>query len=242
MAKKKVLVWDENGPHVPKETYPTGIRGAVAEGLQDDFDVVIAHFDEPDQGLQNSRIDEADAIVWWGHVRHDKVDDAPVERIYRRVTKEGLGFVALHSGHYSKPFRRITGRQGYLKGGWREDDGPEDIRVCAPWHPIAEGLSDFRLDHEEMYGAPFDVPPPLVMILQSHFPNGGETFGSGLCWTVGDGIDPDFESGGGNGQNQGEGVGRVFYFRPGHETLPTYFNVNVRKVILNACKWVTKLT
>jgi len=33
------------------------------------------------------------------------------------------------------------------------------------------------------------------------------------------------------------GRGRIFYFRPGHETYPTYFNPDVRRVIANAARW-----
>jgi trehalose utilization protein len=33
------------------------------------------------------------------------------------------------------------------------------------------------------------------------------------------------------------GRGRVFYFRPGHETHPTYHDANVRHVIANAARW-----
>ena len=67
-------------------------------------------------------------------------------------------------------------------------------------------------------------------------PAGGEYFPS-FALTVGKGIDPEFTSGGGNGANQGEGAGRVFYFRPGHETSPTYFDPTIRKIMWNAVKW-----
>ncbi|HYD66422.1 ThuA domain-containing protein, partial [Azospirillum sp.] len=33
------------------------------------------------------------------------------------------------------------------------------------------------------------------------------------------------------------GLGRIFYFRPGHETFPTYHHPGVRRVILNAVRW-----
>ena len=29
----------------------------------------------------------------------------------------------------------------------------------------------------------------------------------------------------------------MFYFRPGHETYPTYHDANVQRVILNGVKW-----
>lgn len=242
----RVLVWDENPGHAPKEVYPHGIRGAVAEGLaefgRDGVQVRTAHLDDPEQGLAAETLAETDVLVWWAHVRHHLVADAVIARVVERVHKHGLGFVALHSAHYSKALKRILNCTGHLKGGWREDDQPEEVRVCAPRHPIALGVRDFTLPREEMYGGPFDVPPPAVVVLQSFFPAGGEYFPSGLCWTVGDGIDPTFESGPGGGVGQGEGLGRVFYFRPGHETAPTYYNPDVRRVLYNAVRWAAKRT
>src|SRR5258708_16937533 len=108
----------------------------------------------------------------------------------------------------------------------------ERVRVCAPWHPIAKGIDDFTL-REEYYGAPFDVPPPLEVIFQSYFPYDGHTFPSGLTWTVGPGKTEGFTCGSGKGVGEGYGAARVFYFRPGHETLPTYYNETVQKLIAN---------
>jgi len=59
-------------------------------------------------------------------------------------------------------------------------------------------------------------------------------------WTVGGGIDATFASGPGQGVGQGEGAGRVFYFRPGHESVPTYFNPDVRRILLNAVRWAAR--
>ena len=238
-----VLVWDENPRHAPKELYPENLRGAIADGLRElstegEMTVTPIHLDMPEQGVPESLLAEADVLVWWGHARHGEVEDALAERVRKHVYERGMGFLCLHSGHYSKTFKAVLGATGHLKGGWRESDDSEAIRVCAPWHPIAEGVEDFTLPNEEMYGAPFDVPPPLEVIFQSRFSVDGATFPSGLVWTVGDGIDPAFTSGGGNAANQGEGKGRVFYFRPGHETYPTYYDANVKRVILNGVRWV----
>lgn len=245
-AKLRVLVWDENPRHAPKEIYPENIRGAVAEGLRelggDAFDVKVAHLDEAEQGVTDKALDSADVLIWWGHARHGEVEDSVAERVAKRVREGGMGFVALHSAHYSKTFRQVLNTTGHLKGGWRESNDTEEIRVCAPWHPIAEGVTDFTLPAEEMYGGPFDVPPQEVLVLQSFFPLGGEVFPCGITWTVGEGIDPEFTSGPGGGKGQGQGIGRVFYFRPGHETYPTYFNNDVRRVIYNAVRWAGKIT
>jgi trehalose utilization protein len=243
----RVLVWDENPAHAPKELYPNGLRGAVAEGLQKydsagELSVSTAHLDEASQGVPQNLLESTDVLVWWGHARHGEVADELAERVAREVRTRGMGFVCLHSGHYSKTFKKVLNATGHLKGGWRESNDTEEIVVAAPWHPIAEGVSNFTLPAEEMYGGPFDVPPQEVLVLQSYFPLGGETFPSGIVWTVGEGIDPEFTSGPGGGKGQGHGVGRVFYFRPGHETYPTYYNDDVRRVIYNGVRWAGKLT
>jgi trehalose utilization protein len=244
--KLNVVVWDEDPHHAPKTLYPKSLRGAIADGLEaldkaGELSVTTAGLDDPDQGLPEERLAATDVLLWWGHARHDEVADALAERIKERSHKHGLGLVVLHSGHYSKPFRLTVGGPGHLKGGWRESYDSEEIRVCAPWHPIAEGVEDFILPSEEMYGAPFDVPPYETLVLQSRFTVGHESFPSGICWTVGEGIDPEFTSGPGGGQGQGHGVGRLFYFRPGHEAFPTYFEDPVRRVLYNAVRWAGKL-
>lgn len=244
-APIKVLVWDEAPAHAPKSVYPKSLNGAIADGLNEmgggQIVATTANLDDPEQGITQAAVDNADVIIWWGHARHGEVSDATAKRVIDAV-HGGKGFIALHSAHYSKTFRGVLSCTGHLKGGWREAENPadtEEITVCAPRHPIAAGVSNFTLSAEEMYGAPFDVPPPQAVIFQSHFPLGGEYFPSFVA-TVGAGIDPNFTSGGGKGANQGEGAGRVFYFRPGHETYPTYFDPNVRRVIFNAVRWAAR--
>ena len=237
----RVLVWDEAPRHAPKSVYPTSINGAIAEGLNEMGGGAIvaktANLDDPDQGITEAALAETDVLIWWGHARHDELADDKAEMIKAAVHK-GLGFIPLHSAHYSKPFRKVLDCTGHLYGGWREADpaDTEEIRVCAPKHPIAQGVSDFTLPAEEMYGAPFGVPPIQAVIFQSYFPLGGEYFPS-FVTTVGEGIDPEFTSGGGKGANRGFGAGRVFYFRPGHEVFPTYKDPNVRQIMHNAVLW-----
>ncbi|MEI7984938.1 MAG: ThuA domain-containing protein [Armatimonadota bacterium] len=245
--KVRVLVWDENPSHRSMEIYPDSLRTAIAAGLQErdtanELIVSTACLDDENQGVTQAVLDNTDVLIWWGHARHGEVKDEIAEMVKNQVHKKGMGFICLHSGHYSKTFKAVLNCTGHLFGGWREADDVETIQVCAPWHPIAEGVSNFVIDEEEMYGSPFDTPPPLTNIFQSHFSVGNESFPSGMTWTVGDGIDPEFTSGPGNGVNQGYGIGRVFYFRPGHETYPTYFNADVRTVIYNGVRWAAKIT
>ena len=241
----RVLVWDEAPPHAPKSVYPDSINGAIAAGLNEDgggrITATTANLDDPNQGITPEALAGADVLLWWGHARHGEVSDATAQLV-KDAVHAGLGFIPLHSAHYSKTFKAVLNATGHLKGGWRETQNPadtEEVRVCAPRHPIAQGVPDFTLPAEEMYGTPFDVPPYEVLVFQSFFPLGGEYFPS-FATTVGQGIDPEFTSGPGGGKGQGQGAGRVFYFRPGHETYPTYFNPHVRRVLHNAVLWAAK--
>jgi trehalose utilization protein len=213
----RVLVWNEHrhersDPEVAA-IYPDGIHGAVAGALRAaGVDVRMGTLDEPDQGLAD--LDWADVLVWWGHIAHDELTDANVDRIQARVL-DGMGFVGLHSAHYSRPFRRLMGTSCSLK--WREADDRERLWVVAPDHPIADGLGEYvEIEREEMYGEFFDIPAPERLIFVSWF-TGGEVFRSGATWT--------------------RGRGRVFYFRPGHETYPTYHQRDVQRVIVNGVRW-----
>jgi trehalose utilization protein len=215
----RVTVWNEyrqerSDPAVAA-VYPDGIHAAVAAGLKEvGFSVGAATLDDPDHGLTDEVLAATDVLTWWGHVAHDEVDEAIVDRVQRRVL-DGMGLIVLHSGHHSRIFRRLMGTTADLK--WREAGERERIWVVDRSHPIADGLGDsFVLDEEEMYGEPFDVPAPDHLVLISWF-EGGEVFRSGCCY--------------------GRGRGRVFYFRPGHETHPTYFHPRVRQVIANAVRW-----
>ena len=153
-------------------------------------------------------------LTWWGHRGHAEVSEAVVERVQRRVL-EGMGLIVLHSGHYSKIFRRLMGTTCSLT--WRVAGERQRLWVCQPGHPIARGLDRcFELAREEMYGEPFAVPPPEEQVFISWF-EGGEVFRSGCCWR--------------------RGNGKIFYFQPGHEIYPTYFDPNVRRVIANAAAW-----
>ncbi|HEX8463481.1 MAG TPA: ThuA domain-containing protein [Abditibacterium sp.] len=242
----RVLVWDEAPRHAPKSLYPSSINGAIAEALnaQGGGQIVAdtANLDQENQGITAEKLKNYDVLLWWGHARHAEVDDEVAQIVKRAVHEDGLGFIPLHSGHYSKTYKAVLDATGHLKGGWREVEGfeREEIRVCAPNHPIAQGIEDFVLDAEEMYGAPFGAPPFQTLVFQSYFPLGGEYFPCGFTLSVGKGIDPDFGAGKGGGQNQGEGAGRVFYFRPGHETVGTYFNPIVQKIILNGVNWCAR--
>lgn len=217
----KVTVWNENrheqtNPKV-REVYPEGIHGAIAGFLskEGNIEVRTATLDEQEHGLTKAVLNDTDVLIWWGHMAHDEVSDVIVERVHQRVL-EGMGLVVLHSGHFSKIFKRLMGTSCDLK--WREADEKERLWVVDPSHPIAEGIGEFiELEREEMYGEHFDIPTPDQLVFVSWF-EGGEVFRSGCTYQ--------------------RGNGRIFYFRPGHETYSTYHNPEIQRVITNGVKWV----
>lgn len=216
----RALVWNEFEHEKVNATvrgfYPQGIHAAIAASFDgaEDFNVGTATLDDPDHGLSAERLKQTDVLLWWGHRAHQKVDDAVVERVAQRVW-EGMGLIVLHSAHFSKIFKRLMGTPCSLK--WREAGEVERLWVIDRNHPIAAGLPEyFELEHEEMYGEPFTIPEPSETVLISWF-QGGEVFRSGVTFQ--------------------RGAGKVFYFRPGHETYPTYHHPLVRQVIRNATRW-----
>ncbi len=216
----KVTVWGEN-VHEQKnkfvaELYPIGMHGQIAKLVGEDkaFTVSTVTLQDADHGLTEQKLAETDVLVWWGHAAHEKVEDRIVDRVVQRVW-EGMGLIVLHSGHHSKVFKRLMGTPANLH--WREAGERERIWVVNPGHPIAKGLPPFfELETEEMYGEPFSVPEPLETVFVSWF-QGGEVFRSGLTYR--------------------RGAGNIFYFRPGHETYPTYHDKMVGQVIRNAAHW-----
>lgn len=218
----RVTVWGEfrheKKNAAVKEIYPDGMHNAIAAGLKKSGDIKVrtATLDEADCGLTDAVLAETDVLTWWGHLAHGEVPDAVVERVYLRVVEKGMGLVVLHSGHFSKIFKKLMGTTCNLK--WREEKNEHEILwVTRPGHPIVKDIDDhFIIEQEEMYGEFFDIPEPEQTVLISSF-GGGEVFRSGCCWS--------------------RGAGRIFYFRPGHETFPTYHNPNVQKVIENAVRW-----
>ena len=198
--------------------YPQGIHGAIAQALKaDDVEVRCVTLNDIDT-LTEEALNETDVLIWWGHMAHHEVKDEIVERVYDRVM-EGMGLVVLHSGHASKIFRKLMGTNTH-KLRWREDGEMARIWVMDLAHPIAQGLEDhFDLPIEETYGEHFDIPKPDDLVFVSWVP-GGEVFRSGCCWH--------------------RGLGRVFYFQPGHETCPSYHDKNVQLVITNAVRWACR--
>ena len=218
--KPRVTVWHEfrhehHKDHPASTIYPDGMHVPIANYLRGKgLEVGTATLDEPEHGLTDAILNNTDVLTWWGHMAHGEVSDATVAKVQRRVL-DGMGLIVLHSGHHSKIFKRLMGTSGDLK--WREADERERLWVVEPGHPIVEGIGEYiELDKEEMYGERFDIAAPDELVFVSWF-EGGEVFRSGCCWK--------------------RGRGKLFYFRPGHESFPTYHNEQILRVIYNAVLW-----
>lgn len=219
MQKTRITIWNEfrhekNNPAI-REIYPEGLHRAIAKGIAaDDFEITCVALDDPEQGLPDEILNNTDVLLWWGHCAHFEVKDELVDKVQKRVL-EGMGLIVLHSGHMSKIFRRVTGCSGTLK--WREEAERERLWNIAPTHPITQGIGEyFEIPHEEMYGEYFDIPKDGNVIFIAHF-EGGNVFRSGVT----------FE----------RGYGKIFYFQPGHESYPIYYQKEVLQVISNAVRW-----
>lgn len=103
---------------------------------------------------------------------------------------------------------------------YRADGKPSQVRVLLPKHPIAAGLAEkFTLPNTEMYDEPFHVPEPDEVVFEERW-EAGERFRSGCVWRL--------------------GKGRVFYFRPGHETFGVFRRPEPRKILENAARWLAE--
>lgn len=203
-----------------RKIYPEGIHSAIASFLEKDEEISVkfATLDMPECGLSDDVINNTDVMIWWGHMAHDRVPDEIAAKVADAVLR-GMGIIFLHSAHFSKPFRLLMGTSCSLC--WREDGDFERVWVCAPSHPIVQGIDRyFELEHEETYTEFFDIPQPDELILTGWY-EGGETFRSGCCYN--------------------RGYGKVFYFQPGHETFPTFHNPAVQTIIKNAVHWANPI-
>lgn len=220
MENIRVTVWNEYYHERESEkiaaVYPHGIHTAIAEGLAayEGMEVKTATLDMPSCGLDDETLANTDVLIWWGHCRHADVPDELAEKVQKRVL-DGMGLIVLHSGHLSKPFVRLMGT--VCRSKWRENDERERIWVIEPSHPIAAGLPEYiEIEEEETYGERFEIPTPDELVLVSWF-SGGEIFRSGCCFR--------------------RGLGKIFYFRPGHEAYPIYYREDVRRILANAVAW-----
>ncbi len=216
----RVTIWNEFRHEKENETvkklYPEGMHKVIADFLTSAGGIKTrtATLDEPEHGLTEDVLKNTDVLIWWGHVAHNEVEDEIVSRVQQRILA-GMGLIVLHSGHFAKIFKRMLGTNCSLN--WREIAEKERLWNLEPGHPITEGIGNYiELPNTEMYGERFDIPTPDKLIFVSWF-EGGEVFRSGCCWE--------------------RGHGKIFYFRPGHETYPIFYNKEIQRVITNAVRW-----
>lgn len=219
----RITVWNEYKHEREYENirkvYPEGIHGCIASFLkmQEDFTVRTATFDMPEHGLTEEVLQETDVLIIWSHALQDEFSDMVAERVQRHVLG-GMGLIALHSAHFSKIMKRLLGTSMTLK--WRHGD-KEKLWCIAPSHPIAKSVPEMiELPQEEMYGEFFDIPKPDDVIFAGWF-SGGEVFRSGCTFL--------------------RGMGKIFYFQPGHEEYPIYFKPEIQRIIINAVRFCAPL-
>ena len=117
----RVTVWSESRQDrtdaAVQAVYPDGIHGAIAPACAS----TTASRSGPRPWTTRIRassdavLAETDVLTWWGHVAHDEVSDAAVDRVHARVL-DGMGLIVLHSGHFSKIFKRLMGTSCDLNG------------------------------------------------------------------------------------------------------------------------------
>lgn len=219
----RVTVWNEYRAEQEleeaREVYPDGIHGAIAGFLEEDgYETRTATLDEPEHGLTEEVLEGTDVLVWWDHIARDEVEDEVARRVRDRV-RDGMGLIVLH-GSGGKVFSGLMGTTCNLK--WREAEERERLWVVKPGHPIAEGIDEYvEIPTAEMYGEFHDIPEPDALVFVSWF-EGGEVFRSGCCYH--------------------RGEGKIFYFRPGHETYPVFHQDEVQRIISNGIEWAAPTT
>ena len=212
-----VTIWNEyvherTKPNVA-EIHPEGIHGTLRSFIEcDDVKVTCVTLDMENNGITDELLDNTDVLIWWGHTAHAKVLDEVAEKVRQRIYA-GMGFIPLHSAHHSKPFKLTLGTTGNLSWGRNQRGIVWNVN---PTHPIAEGIPSHFDIFEEMYGEPFFIPKPDDLIFATWYEDGNIMRG-GATFT--------------------RGLGKIFYFHPGHEDCRSFFDPNVQKIINNAIRW-----
>jgi trehalose utilization protein len=216
----RVLCWSEQTE--PRAVYPTGISGALADHLnkQKNIEAKLAQLSEPEAGLSEEILNNTDVLIWFGHRTHNDVPDEIVNRVVKHIRERGMGFIALHSAHFSKPLKLAL----QASGSWSSYVNfakPEQMWVVSPKHPIAKGIKDFTIPKTEIYTEPYDVPTPEAVIFEGTWETGHRNR-EVMVWTL--------------------DKGRFVYIRPGHEEYPIFFMPEMQKLIHNSVLWAGKKT
>lgn len=205
-----------------RKVYPQGIHSCIKSFLEkmasengEEVLIRTATFEQEEHGLTEEILKDTDVLIYWSHCKQDDFSDDVAKRIQQHVLM-GMGFIGLHSAHFSKPMKMLLGTSMTLR--WKHDQS-EKLWCTCPTHPIAKGVAPcIDLEKEEMYGEFFDIPKPDDVIFTGWFSN-GYVFRSGCTFT--------------------RGHGKIFYFQPGHEEYPIYSHPEIQKIIFNAVHWCT---
>ncbi len=197
-----------------RKIYPQGIHACLKSIFPPaEYSVKTATFFDKDHGLTEQVLCDTDVLIFWSHAKQDDFSDDVAKRIQNHVLA-GMGFIGLHSAHFSKPMKLLMGTSMSLK--WQHGQS-EKLWCTAPTHPIAKNIPEcINIPTEEMYGEFFDIPKPDDVIFTGWF-SGGQIFRSGCTWT--------------------RGLGKIFYFQPGHEEYPVYYMDEIRQIIKNGADW-----
>ena len=217
----RVTVWGENvQEHTDapvRALYPEGMHRCIAGSLAEEAGLQTALRDAAGAGTRVDRggaLGETDVLTWWGIGRMRRWRTRSWIASSRASGRE-WDLIVLHSGHFSKVFKRLMGTSCSLT--WRVAGEKERVWICQPGHPIAEGLPRyFELRRARCMANPLPFPAPDEQVFISWFA-GGEVFRSGCTWQ--------------------RGAGKIFYFSPGHELYPIYHDPHVRQILRNAVRW-----
>ena len=261
----RVLIWDERQPE-QQQAYEHSLGEAIGEYLskQQGFTVKNVNIDLPEQGLDAATLDDTDVLIWWGHRKHQELAPGRIEEVVKRVLAGKVGFIALHSSHFSRPFVRLMedrAKQDATKGLAAAEKAavhfeflpspPKGVAFVPAIEPTLTGIRLMRPSAGIASWREDGQPGHIQTVLPEH------PIAKGLPkrWVIPRTEmynepfhvpEPDaviFEESWEAGEHFRSGCvwnvghGNVFYFRPGHETYPVFLQEENLRVIENAIVW-----
>lgn len=215
-AADVLIFWSHRRSKEQDDARAEAVVKRVKEGRLGFIGLHSAHWAKPFVRLMQERAKE-DALKQLpeaerASAKWEFVNDAPYYKLIGRASRLTPFVEAAEGGVW-----RLTLPQCVFPA-YRNDGMPSHVTTRLPQHPIAAGLpAQWDIPRTEMYGEPFHVPTPDEVVFEEKWDK-GEHFRSGCVWQV--------------------GKGRVFYFRPGHETYPVFQQIEPLRVIENAVRWM----
>ena len=215
-ATDVLIFWSHRRAKEQDDARAEAVVKRVKEGKLGFIGLHSAHWAKPFVRLMQERA-KTDALkqvpeAGRATVKWEFVNDAPYYKLIGRASR-----ITPYVEKVEGAVWRLTLPQCVFPA-YRNDGMPSHVTTLLPQHPIAAGLpAQWDIPHIEMYGEPFHVPPPDEVVFEEKWDK-GEHFRSGCVWSV--------------------GQGRVFYFRPGHETYPIFQQAETLRVIENAVRWM----